>query len=443
MRARHPSVSTIYNNTPITAEIAEDTQSFSYTDSGSGSSDTIDLTLNCVDDKWTGNWMPSKGSRLESTIIVQDWQREGDNRQLFCGSFLLDDLSFSGEPRTMKLGAVSAPTDETFSATKRTQTWQSVTVQQIAQTIADRSGLALAYDAGGITIETIEQDDTDSAFLASLANSYGLALKVFSSKLVLFDREAYKRKASVATIDRTEMQDWSWNTTIAGTYTGGQLDYTDQDKDADIHVQIGSGSRWLKLNQRASSVADGAIQLAASLNAANHNMTTIEFKRMGEVNLTAAQCIDITGLGRLSGKYYIDKVTHTIDGSGYSCSYSCSLVTPAFSEADAGGYISYNESSHDVYSEGYKSTYQQSAASGGKAAATGTGGAGKAVTLSKCPLYVSSTAKTRANTVSGTYYLYDGINVAGRYRITKPASRCGKLPVGKNVTGWVDAAYIG
>jgi len=45
--------------------------------------------------------------------------------------------------------------------------------------------------------------------------------------------------------------------------------------------------------------------------------------------------------------------------------------------------------------------------------------------------------------VSGKYFLYDGINVAGRYRITNLASRCGKTPVGKNVTGWVDAKDIG
>lgn len=54
----------------------------------------------------------------------------------------------------------------------------------------------------------------------------------------------------------------------------------------------------------------------------------------------------------------------------------------------------------------------------------------------------TSVIKTKSNTVTGTYYLYDGINVKGRYRITKPASRCGKKPIGKNVTGWIDAKYV-
>lgn len=443
MRARRAAVDTIYNNTPITGNIKDDTESFSYTDNASDDSDSVQLTLMCIDDKWTGNWMPSKGARLYSTIKVYDWLREGDDRQLICGSFLLDDLSFDGEPRTMKLGAVSAPTDETFSATKRTQTWQNVTIQQIAQTIADRSGISLAYDAGTFTIESIEQDDTDSAFLSSVAGNYGLSMKVYSNRLVLFDREAYKRKAAVATIARTDMSSWSWNTTIAGTYTGGQLDYTDQDKDADIHAQIGSGSRWLKLNQKASSPADAGIQLAAALNQKNHGMTTISFKTMGNVALVAGQCINVTGIGKLDGKYYIDSVKHNVEGSGYTCDYECSLCSPAFNGSDASGNITYNPNQHDTYAEDYNSTYQSSTKTTGKSASTGSATAGKAVSLSKCPLYVSSTAKSKANTVSGTYYLYDGINVAGRYRITKPASRCGKLPVGQNVTGWVDASYIG
>ena len=56
-------------------------------------------------------------------------------------------------------------------------------------------------------------------------------------------------------------------------------------------------------------------------------------------------------------------------------------------------------------------------------------------------MYVSSTAKNKAGTKTGTYWLYDGILINGRYRVTNSAARCGKLPVGQNVTGWVPASY--
>ena len=82
--------------------------------------------------------------------------------------------------------------------------------------------------------------------------------------------------------------------------------------------------------------------------------------------------------------------------------------------------------------------------SGASAAAGGASGgakAGAAVTLNATPLYVASTSKSRAATKTGTYYLYDGILIRGRYRITNTPSRVGKTPVGKNVTGWVPASY--
>ena len=114
-----------------------------------------------------------------------------------------------------------------------------------------------------------------------------------------------------------------------------------------------------------------------------------------------------------------------------------------------GGSIQIHEKSASDTATKYDSTYETtkpaaSAASTTAAASAGTtaGTGGRAVSLKNCPLYYTSVAKTKSNTVSGTYYLYDGILVAGRYRITNTAARCGKLPVGKNVTGWVDASYI-
>lgn len=62
---------------------------------------------------------------------------------------------------------------------------------------------------------------------------------------------------------------------------------------------------------------------------------------------------------------------------------------------------------------------------------------GDKVVLNKAPLYVSSSSKIKVGTKTGTYYIYDGKKINGRYRITNSASKCGKTPVALNVTGWV------
>ncbi len=62
--------------------------------------------------------------------------------------------------------------------------------------------------------------------------------------------------------------------------------------------------------------------------------------------------------------------------------------------------------------------------------------AGDTVVLKKGKLYLSSTGKT-AVTRTGVYYLYDGVRIGGRYRVTNKPSRVGKKPVGLYVSGWV------
>lgn len=62
--------------------------------------------------------------------------------------------------------------------------------------------------------------------------------------------------------------------------------------------------------------------------------------------------------------------------------------------------------------------------------------AGDTIRLVKGKLYVSSTGKTCV-TRTGTFYLYDGKKVNGRYRVTNKQSRVGKTPLALNVSGWV------
>ncbi|MGN0561799.1 MAG: glycoside hydrolase family 25 protein [Candidatus Fimenecus sp.] len=64
------------------------------------------------------------------------------------------------------------------------------------------------------------------------------------------------------------------------------------------------------------------------------------------------------------------------------------------------------------------------------------------VTLSNTPLYVSATAKTVAARKSGTFYIYDGKEINGRYRITSSPERAGKTPISANVTGYVNKADL-
>ena len=66
----------------------------------------------------------------------------------------------------------------------------------------------------------------------------------------------------------------------------------------------------------------------------------------------------------------------------------------------------------------------------------------RSVALCNTPLFSSAYSKAPSARKSGTYYIYDGIEINGRYRITSSASFALKKPIGKNVTGFVNADDI-
>lgn len=68
--------------------------------------------------------------------------------------------------------------------------------------------------------------------------------------------------------------------------------------------------------------------------------------------------------------------------------------------------------------------------------------AGDAVTVSQANLYISARAEKSARKISGTFYIYDGEEINGRYRITTQKEFCGKQPAGNYVTGYIDTQAI-
>ncbi len=63
--------------------------------------------------------------------------------------------------------------------------------------------------------------------------------------------------------------------------------------------------------------------------------------------------------------------------------------------------------------------------------------AGDHVTLQKGRLYLTARGSAYV-TRTGTFYLYDGVKVGNRYRVTNRPDRVGKTPVVSNVSGWVE-----
>lgn len=96
MKPRSAGVKLVYNGTDITADIAADIESISYEGNAADNSDSVNVTINAMADKWLNDWIPEKGTSLDPTILVYNWPEEGQGGEMNDGVMTVDDIRHDG-----------------------------------------------------------------------------------------------------------------------------------------------------------------------------------------------------------------------------------------------------------------------------------------------------------------------------------------------------------
>lgn len=297
--------------------MADYQESFSYVDAATGESDTISLKVCNKDLRWANLWMPNKGDKLEAVIRVFNWEGVGKDKNFICGKFCCDDLSYSGPTLVCTINGVSVPEGQAFRCTERSYTWENVSVKEIAQRIAGRYNLSLYYDAKIINIASAEQSgETDCSFLNKICEEYGLYIKIYYGRIIIYDIDTYENKPAVETYHINDFEAWSYNTTLTGTYTGATIKYTNGDEDEELTLTVGSGERNLNINEKVDNLADAQLKACAMVNKENRSAVTMTATIMANPKIVSGVCIELSGAYNLNGKFFVDKVTHNIEADG-------------------------------------------------------------------------------------------------------------------------------
>ena len=318
-----------FNGKSVTTTLEDFLLSVEYTDIADGGSDEISIEVQDIDLRWMNGWAPKKGDTISGSFEYSNWNKDGDHYSLQCGEFVLDQIKFNGGPRTLKMNAVSVPASGSFKTRNRSKTWKKVTIRKIVRQIASRYKLSYRYDAGSIKIAKLEQSEkTDCAFLSELCSKYGLGMKIFRNRLIVYDKGRYEKKAAVATLHPEDFvdEDWEYESDIEGTYTGCRITYKNSNgkkkKKKGVSTFVGSKgendgkSRTMKMNQQCGSVKEARQVATAAVNKSNEQADVLNGEIFANVNICAATCVDLEGFGEFDGHYFIDKSKTSIDSGG-------------------------------------------------------------------------------------------------------------------------------
>lgn len=321
-----------YKNGSSTGSEIKNVTSIVYTDCATDVSDTI--TVSTCDQSFC-RYMPSNKDKIECSIN----QHEALNNNvhfLSCGTFLIDRFGFDGIPypaRTssnvssvpiIELGGIATPRNQDFQKSTHNKNWGNTALVNILCEIANRYGLSPYYFVSyQVYVRDLEQQNqSDCDFLITLCKRWGLALKVYNNRLIVYDEVDYEAKDTVRTITPTlDVFSFSSQIELIRQYTG----YKGQYKSANGTTH--SYSKWFvgvtpSITYDVGTVYDFnelCSKGAAAVNDGNKNMTIVNILLKGDPRLSSTSCVELAGFSVLDGKYFINKAIHTVNNDvGYT-----------------------------------------------------------------------------------------------------------------------------
>lgn len=324
--ARKATASLKFNGKKVSV-INEYLESVSYTDVASGGSDSMTIRMHNIDAKWVNGWYPKKGSTVSGSLKFANWNNDGEAPTVSCGTLTLDDIKINFSPKTAEFSCVSEPASESFRVREQKKTWEKVTIKKVAQQICSRYKMKLSYSGPEIKINEMEQSGDDCSFLSGLCETYGLGMKIYKNKIVIYDQSALEEKKSIKTLALASFVDQELSITdgIYGTYTGAKVTYKPAKAKKNISVYVGlkkenaKGSRIIRINESCASEGDARRKGAAKVNLSNMKETVLSGSLFPDPKIVAGVCVYLgKEFGKLKGKYFVDKVTWELGGSGTS-----------------------------------------------------------------------------------------------------------------------------
>jgi phage protein D len=317
----------------LTRDLGPYLLSLSYVDNLSGAADDISLELQDRFGLWSDEWRPEFGDQVVARLEAEPWFGTAPVSSLRLGTFSHDEISFSGPPHRATLKCVSAPLATALRRRKRTKVWRKVTLKQIAQDIATRSGLTLEFteNAGPKYKHAVQNNKSDLEFLDEQCKEAGHTLKITESKIVIYEELDLDARDSAGEISISggHVMSWAFNNADGSRYgschvtcfdprTGkthkGQFPPVGQTVEG-----LDDNGQTLELVLHVSDVKHASDKAKALLRNANRFATVGRITTVGDPGLVAGVTFDLTDAFGFDGKYIITRAEHHIVG-GYTCS---------------------------------------------------------------------------------------------------------------------------
>lgn len=286
------------------------------------------------------NTSNAKYTKISAVIAARNVDGMGSDSILPCGTFELDNVGISGPPNTVTLSATSLSYESAIRKTKKTRSWNSTTLKDIARTIAAAGGYECMYLSAYVPwYKYIVQNNlSDIAFLSDRATAAGILLKVTDGIIVLYDQQDALEQEPIKTVTYGDgsYTDYEFESSLAMTgYASCHVSYEDDSGntyEATFTPETGfSEGEVLEISSEPVSSNAEALELAKRrLRAENKGEMTGRLKMTGDPQLQAGLNVEVSGWGDFDGKWTIEKAVHSVSNNGYTTDIDISKVVEGY-----------------------------------------------------------------------------------------------------------------
>ena len=310
-----------YEGKNITQDISPFITAFTLTDNAGAKADDLSLTLEDRESLWLTHWMPSKSDMIAVTVIDEDGKSAHG-----WPAFRVDEIDYTIPPHSITIKAKSVSIKSSLQYEQHNRAWENITLETVANDIAQSHGLELFYDAEEIFIERREQiHSADLRFLETLCDSFGLNVKVSDNKLIIYSQNDYDSHDSIMTIspDYDRLISVKFSSKSAKIYRKARVTYHQPVKnetyEAEYEDNDEEGSEEeLEIYQHVDNQAQAESVAKDMLKKSNSAEITAILTLKGSVYYMAGVNITLDNFGMFSGKYFVENVTHSVTNSGYT-----------------------------------------------------------------------------------------------------------------------------
>ncbi len=269
----------------------------------------------------------AKGAEISAVIIQRNWNSDGKDKVLDCGTFEVDGLDANGPPTRVTIKGTSIPFTSSIRTQKKSKAWEKIKLSAIANEIAKASGMKCMFESDYDPLYSrVEQvQESDIVFLQRLCKNAGISLKVTAKIIVLFNAAAFEQKDPVRKIIKgsSDVLNYRFGTNFNDTaYSSCHVSYTDPATKKTIDYTYkpeksdGSG-QVLEVNERATTKEEARQLAIKRLRQKNKAEFTAEFTLVGDLDLVAGVTVEVVGYGVFDGKYIIETASHKLT-DGYN-----------------------------------------------------------------------------------------------------------------------------